>query len=397
MTNGSARVVLRAGKAKPFVGRHPWVLASAIERVEGNPADGDVVDLVSGTGHFVARGIWNSQSRIRVRLYTWRSEQALDDAFWHGRLEEAVQLRSLLGYDVPSGATRLVYSEGDGLSGLIVDRYGPYLVVQVTAAAMAARLPIVVDWLVQRVQPKGILLRTEPATLRAEGLTLEDKPLWGEPPKQAAEIYEHGVRYLVDLAEGQKTGFYLDQRENRQAVVRYVRGRRVLDMFCYTGGFALAAAHAGAETVLGIDTSPKAVLLAQTNAQRNGFSNVRFEVGDCFQVMERLTAANERFGCVILDPPRFARTWRSVGRALHAYHWLNRLGVDLVEPGGILVTCSCSGLVRREDFLDMLLGVAQKSGRPIQILEHRGAAPDHPVAITCRETDYLKCLLCRVG
>ena len=396
-TEAIGRVILRAGKAKPFFGRHPWVLASAIERVEGSPSNGDVVDLVTQTGHFVARGIWNGRSRIRVRLYTWRAEQALDEAFWHHRLEEAVRLRNLLGYEGPNEAARLVYSEADGLSGLIVDRYGPYLVVQVTAAAMARRLPLVVDWLVQNLHPTGILLRSEPATLRAEGLCLEDKVLWGQVPSEPVEICEYGLRYLVDLVGGQKTGFYLDQRENRQAAARYCRGRHVLDMFCYTGGFALAAARAGAATVLGIDDSQKAVQLAQANAQLNGLPNVQFAQGDCFQTMERFLAENRRFDCVVLDPPRFARSRRSLPRALRAYHWLNRLGVELLQPGGILVTCSCSGHVRREDFLEMLMGVSEKSARPIQILEQRGAAPDNPVLATCRESDYLKCFICRVG
>jgi len=397
---GLARVILRSGRAKPFFGRHPWVLASAIERVEGSPADGDVVELVTQTGHFVARGIWNGRSRIRVRLYTWRPEQPLDEAFWRHRLEEAVRLRNLLGYTGPNEAARLVYSEADGLSGLIVDRYGPYLVVQVTAAAMAQRLQLVVDWLVQNLQPAGILLRSEPATLRAEGLRLEDwedKVLWGQVPQEPIEIWEYGVRYLVDLVGGQKTGFYLDQRENRQAAAQYARGRHVLDMFCYTGGFALAAARAGAESVLGIDDSQKAVQLAQANAQLNGLQNVQFAQGDCFKTMERFLAENRRFGCVVLDPPRFARSRRSLPRALRAYHWLNRLGVELLQPGGILVTCSCSGHVSRQDFLEMLMGVSEKSARPIQILEHRGAAPDHPVLATCQETDYLKCFICRVG
>ncbi len=392
----SAQVILRSGKAKPFFGRHPWVLASAIERLEGQPADGQVVELRTQTGHFVARGIWNSKSRIRVRLYTWRQEEDLDEAFWQRRLEEAIRLRSLLGYDDPGGAVRLVYSEADGLSGLIVDRYAQYLVVQVTAAAMASRLQLLVDWLVQQIQPKGILLRTDPATLRAEGLHLEDKLLWGQAPQEPVEICENGLRYLVDLVQGQKTGFYLDQRENRRAIARYCQGRRVLDMFCYTGGFALAAAQAGAESVLGIDDSQKAVQLAQANAQLNRLTNVRFEQGDCFHSMERLLSENQRFGCVVLDPPRFARSRRTLKRALQAYHWLNRLGVELLQPGGILVTCSCSGHVSREDFLQMLMGVSQKSARSIQVLQQRGAAPDHPVLVTCPETDYLKCFICRV-
>jgi 23S rRNA (cytosine1962-C5)-methyltransferase len=205
------------------------------------------------------------------------------------------------------------------------------------------------------------------------------------------------LQYELDLAEGQKTGFYLDQRENRMAAARYFRDRRVLDMFCYSGGFSMAAsAYGGAAEVLGIDTSQRAVDLAAANAARNGLANVRFQCGDAFQSMERLKDAGERFSAIILDPPKFARSRRAVDEALRAYHWLNRLAVGLLEPGGILVTCSCSGHVTREDFLYMLIGVAQHTGREIQVLEQRGASPDHPISATCLESEYLKCFICRV-
>jgi len=389
--------VLKPRKARPFYGRHPWVLDSAIDRVEGVPADGEVVDLVSEKGKFIARGIFNGRSRIRVRLYTWNPGESLNADFWRQRLATALQLRSHLGYDDPQGAARLVFSEGDGLSGLIVDRYGDYLAVQVTALAMAVRLEPLIAMLAEMTHPKGIVLRTERGITQAEGLELRDGPCWGAMPEGPREIVEHGLRFRVDLAEGHKTGFYLDQRENRAAAVRYLRGRKVLDMFCYSGGFALAAAAlGGAADVLGVDTSEKAVALAQANAELNGMTNVRFAAGDCFETLDALLAAGERFGAVVLDPPKFARSRSAVREALRAYHRLNRLGVELLQPGGILVTCSCSGHVSREDFLDMLLGVAQQSRRQIQVLEQRGAAPDHPVAVTCRETEYLKCFICRV-
>jgi len=390
-------IVLKPRKARPFYGRHPWVLDTAIARVDGAPADGDVVDLLSEKGRFIARGIFNGRSRIRVRLYTWNAAEALDEAFWRRRLEAAMRLRTELGYDDPQGAARLVFSEGDGLSGLVVDRYAEYLAVQVTALAMAVRLPQMIAMLVELTRPRGIVLRTERGISRAEGLDLRDGPCWGQMPGELVVISEQGVRFRVDLAEGQKTGFYLDQRENRLAAARYVRGRRVLDMFCYSGGFSLAAAQAGAREVLGVDSSEKALGLARANAELNGLAHVRFQSGDCFETMESLRAAGERFGAVILDPPKFARSRRAVDEALRAYHWLNRLGVELLEPGGILVTCSCSGHVTREDFFDMLFGVAQQSRRNVQVLEQRGAAPDHPVAVTCLESEYLKCFICRVG
>jgi len=392
-----AQVILKPRKARPFYGRHPWVLDSAVERVEGTPSDGDVVDLLSDKGKFIARGVFNSQSRIRVRLYTWRSTEALDDVFWRGRLQSAVQLRNVLGYDDPQGAVRLVFSEGDRLSGLIVDRYADYLVVQVTSMAIAVRLPMILDLLAELVQPQGILVRTDPAVSRAEGLELTEGFAWGKAPEGPVVIADQGVRYYVDLNEGQKTGFYLDQRENRRAAAKYMRGRTVLDVFCYSGGFSLAAsALGGARDVLGIDASRKALELAQANAELNGLGNVRFEAADAFEWLEARVSSGQQYGGIVLDPPKFAGKRRSVDEALRAYHWLNRLGVELLEPGGILVTCSCSGHVTPEDFLEMLLGVGQQTGRDLQLLEVRGAAPDHPVMLTCPEGEYLKCVICRV-
>jgi 23S rRNA (cytosine1962-C5)-methyltransferase len=391
-------VVVKPQRARPFYGRHPWVLDTAVARVEGDPADGDVVELLSDKGKFIARGIFNSRSRIRVRLYTWDPAQALDEEFWRLRLASALQFRSQLGYDDPDGAARLVFSEGDGLSGLVVDRYGPYLAIQVTALAMAVRLPQLTPLLVELARPQGIVLRGERGISRLEGLELQDGPYWGTMPAQPIVVREHGLQYVVDLAEGQKTGLYLDQRENRRAAAGYLRGRRVLDMFCYTGGFSLAAAAlGGAREVLGVDASAKAVAAAGENAARNALGNVRFQTGDGFRTLEALRAAGERFDAVVLDPPKFARSRRAVDEALRAYHWLNRLAVEMLTPGGILVTCSCSGHVTREDFQMMLLGVAQQTRRDIQILQQRGASADHPVAVTCLEGEYLKCFICRVG
>jgi 23S rRNA (cytosine1962-C5)-methyltransferase len=392
-----SQVVIKPRRARPFFGRHPWVLDSAIERIEGAPGDGDVVDLVSDKGEFIARGVLNSRSRIHVRLYTWKADEPLDEAFWRRRLETAIRLRTLLGYDDPQGAARMVFSEGDGLSGLIVDRYADYLVLQPTALALAVRLPQLVPMLVELLRPQGIMVRTEHDIVRAEGLELKDGPIWGNVPTEPILIRDHGLSYAVDLTEGQKTGFYLDQRENRRVAAGYFRGRRVLDMFCYAGGFALTAAAGGAREVLGVDTSQRAVTNAWANAERNGLTNVRFQTGDAFDVLHQLAAAGERFGAVVLDPPRFAGSRVGVDKALRAYLRLNRLGLDLLEPEGILVTCSCSGHVSRDDFFMMLQSVAQQARRDLQVLETRGAAPDHPVSATCPETEYLKCFVCRVG
>lgn len=393
-----SRVVLKPRKARPFFARHPWVLDSAIDRIEGSPNDGEVVELVSDRGQWLARGILNSHSRIRVRLYGWRQSEPLDESFWHRRLETAIAWRRRLMDDDPEGAVRLVYSEADGLSGLVVDRYGEYLVVQITSLAMAVRLDTLMPVLAELTAARGIVVRTDRHAVKQERLAISENVAWGQLPDGPVFIREHGLRYGVDLGAGQKTGFFLDQRDNRLAAAGYLRERRVLDMFCYSGGFALCAArHGKAREVVGIDSSEKAIALAKANAELNGVANVRFEAADAFQTLETLVARSERYEAVILDPPKFARNRQTLDEALRAYHLVNRLAVELLEPDGILVTCSCSGHVTREDCLQVLSVVAERTGRDVQILEQRGAAPDHPVAATCLESEYLKCFICRVA
>ncbi len=405
-----AKVVLLPRKALPFYGRHPWVLGSAVHKVEAlggkklkeEKLDGEIVDLYNEKNKFVARGFYNSQSRIRVRLFTWSEGEALDETLFRRRIGQAILLRDQLGYEVIANreqtATRLVFSEGDGLSGLVVDRYGDYLVVQATSLGIAKRLEMIVGILQDLLRPKGIILRADKSMAKLEGVEfIEEEHHWGELPEGPLTIQENGIAFGLDLREGQKTGFYLDQRENRKAAAAYMKGRRVLDMFCYTGGFALAAVKLGGATeALGIDGSKKAIAQAEVNAGLNHLTTCKFEVADAFKTLDRLQGEGTRFDAVVLDPPKFARNRSTVNSALMAYHRVNRQAVDLLEPGGILVTNSCSGSVKREDFLLMLSGVAQKSGRDIQILEVRGAAADHPVSATCLETEYLKCVICRV-
>ncbi len=393
-----ATVFIKPKRARPFFGRHPWVLDSAILRVDGNPDSGAVVDVVTHDGKFIARGLWNASSRIRVRLYSFTQDQALDQLFWNARIENAVALRQQLNLFSKKTGCRLINSEGDNLSGVIVDQYGPYLAVQVTALAMAERLDMICDSLERIVQPKGILLRgAERGLGKLEGLHLPDRLLRGEPPDGPIFVEEHGLRFGVDLTEGQKTGYYLDQRENRQAAARYAAGRRVLDMFCYSGGFGVASAVSGnASSVLSVDSSVKAISLARANAELNNATTMTVEQADAFEKLASLEEENAKFGMVVLDPPKFARSRASASDALRAYHRINRLGVDLLEPGGILVTCSCSGAITRDDFLMTLSAVAQRSGRTLQLLEYRGAAPDHPVNLHCLEGEYLKCVIARV-
>jgi 23S rRNA (cytosine1962-C5)-methyltransferase len=372
------------------------VYAGAIAAVEGEPADGDVVELRSHTGQFVARGLYNSRSKIRVRLYTWDADVALDRDFFRGRLEDALQLRRLLGLDGPRQACRLVFSEGDGLSGCIVDRYDLWLALQFTSLGLAQRRDLFVELLIELLRPVGIYQRTERGIGQLEGLEAHDELVWGEPPPGPIEIEEGGLRLLVNLAEGQKTGFYLDQRDNRQAAARLASGRRMLDAFCYTGGFGLHAARAGATAVVGVDQSEPALQLARDNARLNGLDNVTFVRGDVFDELDALATRGERFGVVVLDPPKFARARHAVEEALRGYRRLQTLALRLLEPHGFLVTCCCSGLITMDMLEDLLAQLAAEEKRAVQVLQRRGPAPDHPVSVSCLESHYLKCLIAHV-
>lgn len=391
------RVVLQPRRARPFYGQHPWVFAGAIAAVSGNPADGAVVELVSHTGNFVARGLYNSKSKIRVRLYSWSQDETLDTDFFRAKLKAALHLRGpILGLDGPGRACRLVFSEGDGLSGLTVDRYDRWLVVQFTSLAMAERREMFADLLMELVQPEGIYLRTERGIGKLEGLELSDGILRGSLPSEPVTIDENGVRFRVNIAEGQKTGFYLDQRDNRQAVARFASGRRMLDAFCYTGGFGLHAARAGATEVIGVDVSEPALELARSNAELNGLANISFVREAVFSFLDSLVEKDEKFGLVVLDPPKFARARHAVEEALRGYRQLQTQAIRLLEPDGILVTCCCSGLITRQMLEQLLAQLAAETRRAVQLLDVRGQAPDHPVAATCMESNYLKCLIARV-
>jgi 23S rRNA (cytosine1962-C5)-methyltransferase len=389
------RVFVQAGRAKPFFGRHPWVFAGAVADVQGEPGDGAEVDLVTHTGSFIARGLFNSQSKVRVRLYSWQPELPLDADFWRDRLRSALDLRRDLGLLDPDGACRLVNSEGDGLSGLTVDRYRNWLSVQFTGLGMAQRREIFADLLQELVSCAGMYLRTEKGIGQLEGLAISDGPLRGGTPPPL-EIREAGLTLAINLAEGQKTGYYLDQRDNRLAVAPLARGRRVLDAFCYSGGFGLRAAQAGAREVIGLDGSEAALNLARQNAQRNGLENIAFHRVDVFDDLDRRVKEQERFGLIVLDPPKFARAKSGIEEALRGYRRLLSLAMRLLEPGGYLVMCCCSGRITGEMIESLMAQVGVDQRREVQLIERRGPAADHPVAVTCPESHYLKCLITRV-
>ena len=393
------QVILKPRRALPFFNQHPWVFAGSIQKVQGDPQPGAEVAVVSSKSEFIARGLFNPNSNIRVRLYSWDASRSLDEAFWADRLDQAIQLRQrLFGRSPQQAAYRVVYSEADGLSGLIVDHYSGWLIVQFTSLALANRQDVIVRLIKEKLNPAGMWLRTEKGIREAEGLRLSDGPVDSREPPRPLFIEEHGVRYGIDVVEGQKTGFFLDQRDNRAAVAKYVDRHRVLDVFCYTGGFGLTALKCGnAKSVLGIDVSGSAITTAGANAELNELSHrTTFEKTDAFETLNRLARAGERFDTVILDPPKLARHRSGLTKALQAYHSLNRMAIEILNPGGILVTCSCSSHVDRDLFEEMLSTVSVNTNRRIQILETRGAAADHPTSVSCLDSNYLKCYICRV-
>jgi 23S rRNA (cytosine1962-C5)-methyltransferase len=390
------RVVIRRRSARPFFARHPWVFVTSIERVEGSPGPGDEVEVVSFEGQPIARGLFNPHSAIRVRLYRWDGGP-IDDEFLARTINSAAHWRAEgLGLHGPDVGVRLVFSESDGLSGLTVDRFGRRLVAQFTGLGMYARRDAILDVIAALPDVLSIAVRGDLSTADAEGLRVDESLARGEPLPGPTRIVEHGTTYEFDLTAGQKTGFYLDQRDNRRAVAALSKGRSVLDLYCYSGGFALNALKAGASDVIGIDSSGPAITLARRNAEANGLA-ARFEEADVMDAIERFRAEGRRFGLIVCDPPKFARHPKGIEKALRAYLNLNLAAVGLLEPDGVLATCSCSGLVDRGLFADLLGQVADRSGRSIQILDQRGQAPDHPVSASCLETDYLKCFVCRVG
>jgi 23S rRNA (cytosine1962-C5)-methyltransferase len=376
--------------------RHPWIFSGALARVEGEPVAGQEVDVLTADGEYLGRGLFNPHSQIRVRLYTVLDE-ALDASFFAQRVRSAVRLRrDLLELGAPEGACRLVFSEGDGLSGLTVDRYGRHLAVLLTGLGIAGQLEAILDTLEAELAPEGIVLRTEKGMTEAEGLILEDGLLRGSMPEAPLEVREGELRFAVDLRTGQKTGFYLDQRHNRARAAGYAAGRSLADVCSYTGGFSVAALRAGAVRSVAVDVSASALELAAVNAERNGVAERMDTVrSNAFDWLAAQAAEGRSYDMIVLDPPRFARSRRGVPEALKAYQRLNGLALGCLAPGGVLVSFSCSGRVSETEFQTAVARAASAAGRPLRILERLAQAPDHPVSTACPESAYLKGFVCR--
>ena len=390
------RVTLKPGKDKPVRFGHPWVFSGAIGRVEGQPPNGTVVDVVNAQGEFLARGLYNRRSQLAVRLFTWDEGEAFDRDFLRRRLARAALWRNR-AVAADTTAYRLVFSEADGLPGLVVDRYGDALVVQISTLGIEQRKVDVVEALVDLFEPTTIVERADSEMRDREGLTAADGVLYGTPSDMVG-IVEHGLRFKVDLQGGQKTGFYLDQRENRRRVAAWAAGARVLNAFAYTGAFAVYAARAEAAEIVNIDTSAEALRVAETHMALNGFDRPQdqYIVGDVFQVLRTLRNRAETFDLIILDPPKFAHSAAQVDRATHGYKDINLQALRLLRPEGILATFSCSGLISADLFQKVVFGAAVDARREAQIVERLTQAPDHPVLLTFPESEYLKGLMCRV-
>lgn len=394
-----AAVVLKRNRVKPVLQHHPWIFSGAIERVEGDVADGDVVEVRDAGHNWLARGYINRRSQIAVRLLTWRQDEPIDRDFWQRRLARAVAARQSLADDPSITAYRLVHAESDFLPGLIVDRYGEWVVVQFLTLGVKQWKDDLVSLLVDLVDGvRGVYERSDVDVRAKEGLEQRAGLLWGEEPPELIEILEGDCCFPVDVRRGHKTGFYLDQRENRARLPDFCAGVDVLDVFAYTGGFGVCAATARAAGVTLVESSTRALGLAQRNLALNGIENrgVDYVKGDAFSVLRGYRAEGRRFGIVVLDPPKFARSKREVKRAGRAYKDINLLAFQLLHPGGVLFTFSCSGAVSADLFQKIVFGAAVDAGREAQIVGYLAQGADHPVALTFPEGAYLKGLICRV-
>lgn len=388
MTERAAAIRLHKDHERRLLLGHPWVFSNEIADDLAKYEPGSLVDVYSHGGSFIGRGYINPHSLITVRLLS-RQRETIDGAFFQQRIAAAWQRRERL---FPGGdAYRLVYSEGDLLPGLIIDRYRDHLVLQALTLGMELRTEVVCETLEALFQPQAIVARNDVAIRTLERLPVEKKVLRGSV-RGPIEIGEADLRLEVDPWEGQKTGFYLDQRENRCLLRPFLTGPRVLDAFCYTGAWALHAARAGAVEVLGVDESAKTIEWAKRQTEFNGLQEIcRFTVADVFQYLQEADARHERFDCIILDPPAFVRSRNKLREGLHGYWEINRRAMRLVKPGGYLITCSCSYHVDPETFRTTLARAARAARRAALLLEMRSQAKDHPVLLPMAESAYLKC------
>ncbi len=392
-------IKLKKGRQKSLLNRHAWVFSGAVAAHTGDPEPGEIVDVVDSDERWLARGYYNAESNICVRVLEWAPDVEIDESWWHGRIAAAVDRRSSLEASEGTNAYRLVHAEADMLPGLVVDRYGDYVVVQFLTVGVERVRSQVVDTLIGLLNPAAIFDRSDADTRKREKLKPSTGLIAGKPPAHGwpVEITENGHRFLVDFSTGQKTGFYLDQRDNRNLAAQWAGGRDVLDAFSYTGAFSVYALSAGARSLTLVESSKTAIELARRNLELGGVNaDADFVQGDVFEVLRLLRDQSRRFGMVILDPPKFARTRAQSDQALRGYKDINLLAMKLLEPGGTLVTFSCSGGVDVQQFTKAVSWAGLDAGREVQFVRRLGQPDDHPVLASVLETEYLKGLICRV-
>lgn len=391
-------VRIRKGKEKPIRQHHPWVFSGAIERVETGIVNGDIVELRDAVNLFLAYGYYNDRSKITIRLLEWNRNVEVNEEWWKIKLRESVERRAALLQDPDSDSCRLVHSEADLLPGLIADKFGEYIVVQFLTQGAEQVKELITEELFALLNPKGIYERSDAAMRDLEGLVPSNGLLKGELPEGMISIRENGLSFLVDIAEGQKSGYFLDQRENRKKLAGYCKDLTVLDCFCYSGGFSLYAAKAGAKQVISIDSSRPAIDTLNENYRLNKLAFLEEDLltGDVFKFLREAQEKEQRFDLIILDPPKFAPTRSAVERAQRAYKDLNMQALKLLQKGGLLATFSCSGGMSIELFRQVVAWAALDAGKELQIIDQFGQPADHPVKTSFPESEYLKGLLCKV-
>ena len=383
-------VYLRRGREQRVLGGHPWIFRSDIEREDG-AADGLPVRVLTSAGRFLAMAVYNPRSQISLRILS-RRDEPIDAAFIRGRVRRALDYRRRFA-DLNS--CRLIFAESDGLPAVIADKFGDVIVLQILCLGMERFKGDIVDALAQELSPRGVYERNDVPVRELEGLSQQTGLLFGEVPDRV-EMQENGVRFLVDVKEGQKTGFFLDQKENRASLAPLVRGREVLDCFTHTGSFALHAAKYGASHVTGMDISEDACAIARRNAELNGLNNVEFVAENAFDLLRRSYDEKKHYDVIILDPPAFTKTRQALSGALRGYKEINLRAMKMLPKGGYLVTCSCSQHVSPEVFTDMLLDAARDAHRQLRLIESRTQGKDHPILLAAPETRYLKFMVFQV-
>lgn len=376
---------------------HPWVFSGAIKYIDKGIVNGEIIAVFNHDKDFVAYGMMNHLSRVAVRLLEWDPDKEPNETWWRERIRKAVSARRHILND-QNTTCRLIFAEADFIPGLIADLYGDYISIQVHSTGVELIKDLVVDELAQLIQPKGIYERSDPKSREHEGLKDANGVRYGEAPPEFVEVTENGIRYHINIVEGQKSGFYCDQRENRLLTAQYIRDKTVLDCFCYSGGFSLNALQGGAKKVISVDSSPLAMETLTKNIALNGFDTDRYTAvqADVNKYLRQLGAEGKKFDVIVLDPPKYAPSRSALEKASRAYKDLNRRGLMLLESGGLLATFSCSGAMDIETFKQVIAWAALDAGKEVQFIRQFHQPEDHPVRASFSEGEYLKGLLVRV-